>query len=60
MVRSISVTTIRAMVDFSTLNILLGISNALALTFGPAKLMATITIMVNMNDKPIQIRNGIS
>ena len=44
----------------STLNIVLSNSKALGLTFGPARLIAIIMIMVNKNDNPIQMWKGIS
>lgn len=60
MVKIIKIATIMAKMDGETLNIELSIWNALGLTFGPAKLSVIITIIVNANAHPIQIKNGIS
>jgi hypothetical protein len=47
-----NVITIKTVVCGFTLNIPGSDSNALGLTFGPAKLIATITSVVNKNDNP--------
>jgi len=54
------VITISDRVEGASLNMARSIANALGLIFGPARLTAMIAIIVNMNDKPMQIRNGIS
>ena len=54
------VTTIKTMVEGSTLNMLLSSSNALGLIFGPAKLIKIMTNIVKAKANPIQIKNGIS
>ena len=50
-----TVTIINAIVEGLSLNIPFGSINAFGLILGPAILIAIITIMVNVNDKPIQI-----
>ena len=50
---------ISASVERSTLNMLLGISKALGLILGPAKLTTTITKTVKKKDNPMHIRKGI-
>ena len=52
--------TIKTVVDGESLNIDLSNSKAFGFTFGPNKLIEIIAIIVNKNDKPIQIWNGIS
>ena len=55
-----SVSTTNTVVCGVNLNIVLSNSNALGFIFGPPKLIAIIRIIVNMNDNPIQMWNGIS
>jgi hypothetical protein len=58
MIRSVRIISTKC--DGLILNMLLSISNAFGFTFGPAKLITIITTMVKKNDRPMQMRNGIS
>ena len=55
-----NVITIITIVEGFSLNISLSSSNALGFIFGPVRLINTMTIMVNMNARPIQMWKGIS
>ena len=48
------------MMDCFNLNIVLSISKAFVLTFGPPRLIANIVATVSRKDQPMFIRNGIS
>ena len=55
-----NVITINTVVEGFNLNISLSNKNAFGFIFGPRRLIAIITIIVNRNDNPMQIWKGIS
>src|SRR5438309_8142175 len=58
--RIIRINTIIVRLAASTLNIPFSSTNAFGFTFGPARLITTISNTVNTNARPIQMWNGIS
>ena len=53
------IVTIKTTEALTILYIAGSLSNAFSFIFGPSKLNATIIIVVNINDKPMAMRNGI-